>query len=322
MNISVYLLPTLIIMGTIGNILTMVVYFRKPMRSFSVGLYLAVYSADNTLILILIYGGSWLAKGTPYREAENLSDLGCRITQYVNRMVMHYGIWLLVVMTLDRYIYVCHPYKANNFCKVFMSKTALILIAIGVTLVSIHSTWTYEFSHGHCFPLLHNIYYVIWNWFSASCLTFLPLLILLILDILLVIGLCTHSHPNREPGTQRISVDLTNTVLGLSLTYLTLAFPATIINVIYYTMPMDRFTDMDFIEELKLATSISNFMNCVNQAFIFFVCVILSSSFRGSLRDIIVRCRQKNEAVSNELTVLTAIKGIPIESSKDTETLV
>ncbi|OWF36705.1 hypothetical protein KP79_PYT02983 [Mizuhopecten yessoensis] len=319
MDIYVYILPVFIVTGTIGNVLTMAVYYRKPQRSFSIGLYLFVYSIENTLILFLVYGSSWIAQVTPYPEAENLSDWGCRVAQYTYRMVMHCGIWILVSMTLDRYIYVCHPHRATDFCKVFTSKAALILIVIGVTVVSIHAMWTYELRDGHCLPLLQSLHYVIWNWFSASCLSFVPLLLLFVLDMLLVVGLCT-----RRSGTDNIGTDLTNTVLGLSLIYLILALPATIVNIIYYIMPGSSFANADFIQGLKHATSVSNFMSCGNQTVIFIVCVTFSSSFRLELKKLILCCRSKNDkTVSSELTLLTTIKDVHVEHlSNDNETRV
>lgn len=323
MDSYIYILPIFVIVGTIGNVLTLAVYSRETLRMFSVTLYLVAYSVENTLVLFLVYGGSWVSMVTPYPEVENLSDWGCRVWQYVHRMLMHYNIWILVAVTLDRYIYVCHRHRANNFCTKFISKAALILIGIGVTVVSIHAMWTYELRDGHCLPVMQSLHYVIWNWFSASCLTFVPLLLLILLDILLVVGLCTQSKQVPVCRKDEICSDLTITVLGLSLIYLTFALPATIVNIVYYILPRSSFADASFMHGLKWATYITNFMSCVNQCLLFVICVLFSASFRKELKNLLRCCPDSKEVdLDIDMPTTSTVQGACIEQcNNENETL-
>ncbi|OWF48137.1 G-protein coupled receptor 183 [Mizuhopecten yessoensis] len=276
-EVLISFIPIIILIGTISNVLCILVFRRKKLRNQSIGFYLIAYAVINLMNLYLSYGMSWLSLVADMTHFENYTDWGCRIWEFVYRIVAYSGIWILVSALVDRYISICHPSIAERMCQVFMAKIALVLVFTGICVISVHAMWSYELMRGTCVPIQEDLLSVIWRWMSASCYVFIPLFTLLLLNLATTIEMCSLSRRR----TSRVPTDLTYTVLVLSSVYLLLAVPATVVNIIDNSISVRHYDNDTLMYNLGIGRFISDLLSCLNPVIMFFICVLFSKTFRA-----------------------------------------
>lgn len=318
-----YVLPILIVVGTIGNVLTIIVIKRTKLCEFSVGFYLYVYAIDNLLTIYVVYGLTWLSHVAEIPEVENVSDGICRLWSFIYRMIMHSGVWFVTAALIDRYISVAHPDKALGMCQVFMSKIAVLIILIGMVVISVHGMWSYELNyHGMCFPTEDDLHYKIWRWTSAMCYTFIPMVVLFVLSVLIVCGMCTRHQNPRVTMRDTDPSDLLTLVLSLAIIFLVLSLPATIVNIVITNLTKDFLMDGVYMNRFHIVQHITNGLTCGNPVVLFFVCVMFSPSFRQEFQQLFAGCRKATRSRStttNEMKDAEAGGTMMVESqSNDT----
>ena len=102
-SLFIYGLPIVIVVGTVGNALTVVVLMRKRMRTTTVHFYLVVLACADTSSL---YAGGLKAWVRTVFDAEllHISDPGCKILTFLILLSRDMAAWLLVLIAMDRYM--------------------------------------------------------------------------------------------------------------------------------------------------------------------------------------------------------------------------
>ena len=82
------------------------------MIKYSTYFYLLVLAIADTLVLYVGLFRIWVGRlyGQDFRD---YSDVTCKLTNVVASTVSDFSVWLIVAVTVDRYIVVCHPLKAQ-----------------------------------------------------------------------------------------------------------------------------------------------------------------------------------------------------------------
>lgn len=104
---SGFCIPILVCVGIVGNILSIIVWQRKPLRS-STGLYLIAQAVNDMGVLVFVFLTDSLvvlfpAIKTTYQFGVFHSYIGYPVFYF---FVVN-SIWTLVGVTVDRYIQVC-----------------------------------------------------------------------------------------------------------------------------------------------------------------------------------------------------------------------
>ncbi|ELU02434.1 hypothetical protein CAPTEDRAFT_111639, partial [Capitella teleta] len=107
--------PILLILGTFGNIFSFIILKRKAMLKFSTYFYLMVLAIADTLVLHIGLLRLWIGELTGY-DLKDQADWICKLTNVVGYTVSDFSVWLIIAVTIERYIVVCHPLKANSMC--------------------------------------------------------------------------------------------------------------------------------------------------------------------------------------------------------------
>jgi hypothetical protein len=281
-----YIPPILIAIGTVGNVLIILATRRKHVCNLSICFYLCMYAVSNLLLLYLTSAIEWISVISGTRYIADITDWGCRLWQFILRLVSYFGIWLVVAMSIDQYIAVWHPYRAVYMCTVFMAKFAIVIIIVGLVVISVHAMWIYQLMQNGCY-ILHNqgdLNAVLWPWLSGSLYSFVPLSLLFIFDVLLLAGLCVKKPWQLKPSSRGyFPVDLTVMTFTVSLLYFLFTTPATIINVIDFNLPPSWLQDTELMTILDRARLISHFLPWLNPSILFLVCVVCSRTIRGEL---------------------------------------
>ncbi|CAH1779370.1 unnamed protein product, partial [Owenia fusiformis] len=129
-NLQIYFKPILIVLGTIGNIFTARVLYKRYVKQNSASVYLLALAITNTLILNLIIAPDWIHIVTQTRYIANTSDWMCRIWKFYSEFIKALCIWLVVAMTVDRFIFLWYPLRAQSICTVFIAKVTTVLLIV------------------------------------------------------------------------------------------------------------------------------------------------------------------------------------------------
>ncbi|XP_069112873.1 cysteinyl leukotriene receptor 2-like [Argopecten irradians] len=317
-----YMPPILILIGSIGNILTLIVLRQKTFKPYSISFYVSSYAIANLLTLYLFLGSEWIAEVADEKTIDNRSDWLCRLWQFIMRVISFSGIWFVVAMVIDRYIVIWHPWKVSSMCTIFMAKFAAVIIIVGLVVVSIHAMWTYELMN-HCFPL-HNendIHAMIWPWMSASFYSYIPLALLFTFNVLIVTGLCLKRPVKHTHNLGPHQMVLTHTTLALSTIYFLLVLPPTVMNVINKTFPPSWLQDSQLMLQIERARISTYFMAWVNTVILFCLCLLFSRTFRGEFLEIVTsKLCFRHQSRIYELQVGSQSSATQVEMDACTET--
>jgi hypothetical protein len=143
-----YLLFPLCVLGVILNGFTILVLLHPRMRSFSTNAYLTTLSLANIVCLInfiFLYSLRYILSYQMFRNIVILGTAAAQdanvINQYESYISLIYGIWspifttfqlftfyLTCAVTVDRWVYVTWPLKADKICTLRNTFTAIALI--------------------------------------------------------------------------------------------------------------------------------------------------------------------------------------------------
>jgi hypothetical protein len=295
---QVYLPPVLIILGTVGNCLTIIVLRRKNFRQCSISFYMTAYACCCLLMLYLFLGTEWFSKILHQKSLDEKADWLCRVWQFISRVISYSGIWFVVAMMIDRFIVIWHPKQFSSLCTIFMAKFVAIIIFVGLVVISIHAMWTFELMNDSgCYPYHteNDIHSLIWPWVAASFYSYIPLALIFTFNVLIFTGICLKRPFKSHQTQEHHSLLFTYTTLGTSMVYFLLVMPATIINVVDMTYPPSWLHDKELMIQLAKARFTAHYMAWLNTTIIFFMCFFFSRTFRTEVWDLLssVCCRHR-----------------------------
>jgi hypothetical protein len=282
-----YITPVLVVFGNFSNLLALIVLRRKSLRQHSVCFYMAAYAFANLLVLNLILGIVWLCYVLELPYVAALADWSCRLWTFVSNVIIYCGIWFVVVLTIDRFIYLCYAHKANTYCTVFAAKAITTMVVIGLVVVSIHAMWTFELQPQGCFVSSEqeDLHTKIWPLWSATVYSYLPLTLLLFINIVLSVSLCLKRHRERRaqtPSGSGVTDDFAISTLVISSAFFLLTMPATVVNVVDIYFP-SSWLHVDLIAEIELTKRITEILSSTNQTLLGVILLIFSRAFRQEL---------------------------------------
>ncbi|XP_055914205.1 cysteinyl leukotriene receptor 1 [Eupeodes corollae] len=131
--LTFYYTPIIVFGGSIGNILSVFVFFKTNLRKLSSSFYLAALAVSDTLYLLATFA-SWLG----YVEVNVYNrDVLCQFFVFTSSLCSFCSVWYVVAFTVERFIAVMYPLKRQTMCTV---KRAKIVLA-GITLLGcLHCT--------------------------------------------------------------------------------------------------------------------------------------------------------------------------------------
>ena len=130
-NIWIYAPPFLLILGTVGNILSGRVMLGKHLRKHTTSVYLIALAVVDTCILYSDLPWKWI-NAVFKIKVFILTQAYCKIRVFFIFYTIHLKVWILVCVSMERFTAVFLPTNAKRW---FTKRTALIQLAIvGATL--------------------------------------------------------------------------------------------------------------------------------------------------------------------------------------------
>ena len=136
--------PILIVVGTIGNILSILVLTRRSLRMSTTALYLTFLAFSDLCVLYTGLLRQWLFYLFEY-DVRHVSSAGCKIHIWLLYTSLDFSAWILIAVTLERVISAWCPYSAKTKCS--RKYATALVIAILIFLLGLNSHLLYGMVH-------------------------------------------------------------------------------------------------------------------------------------------------------------------------------
>lgn len=148
-RVNIYFIPTIVIIGLFGNLLSFLVFACTHLQRLSSSVYLAALAiSDEAFLLMLLIG--WLE--TFDIKLFNINGW-CQAIPYLTYVFSFLSVWYVVAFTVERYIAVCYPLKRPDLCTVSRAKVVVVALGILALLFYMVSLFTNGIVGGRCEPL-------------------------------------------------------------------------------------------------------------------------------------------------------------------------
>lgn len=203
MDLIKFAMPIIIFTGTVGNIFSFMVMMRREMRQTPTFFYLAMLAIADSVVLFVSAFKTWLRTVSGF-ELSHINAFGCKFTMFLVHFSIQFSAWLIVAVTIERFLAVWFPLKANAMCSLSRAKFVTFMIALIFILVNIHIFWTAQLlstrqsldgSNYICAPYAYeNFVCQIFPWINLVLYSFLPCFILMVFNVLIIICLLRTKH--------------------------------------------------------------------------------------------------------------------------------
>ena len=326
-TLILYVPPILFVCGILGNILIFVVLTRPAMRRVSAYVYFLVLSIVDTIVLFIGLLRLWVARLLMY-DIRDQSVWVCKILSVAGYTVSDYSVWLIVAVTIERFIAVSRPLSTVGDIK-SGTKTRRVMIVMVILFailfgINAHLLWTttIEIKGGHSnftnltlsqpkctgakgFDVLVNS---VWPWVDAVIYSILPLLILFLFNSLIICRvfranririnqLSAHSRksPSGRSKEPREATDggrrLTVMLLTVSFAFVITTLPQSAMLIYVPFRPANL--SIDSIMILRLIQTISELLMYTNHSINFYLYCATGRKFRHQLMRVLSSKKRK-----------------------------
>lgn len=304
-NFYAYVSPAILVVGLLGNSLSLGVFLSRNLRHMSASRYLAVLASVDILALIFYVFGEWLKRGLKIISPENqvtfLDSPGvCQIWLFFSYVSRFLSAWLIVCFTCERFSGVCLPLWRRNLGS--PHKTSRIIIGLvvvscfavvykpilsGVRTIRNRVTCTSKEEFIYESFILDSIY--------ALLITLVPFVIISTLNVLILKRLLTRNYLHRK----RLVTEESHIRLEFTVIHLTVSFVFIALNLPFFVVWVMHFLkswlfqtkeqsgleqDTHYFDHLVGVLSITRTIFYVNYCINFFLYTVTGAYFRKELK--------------------------------------
>ena len=288
-----YGMPTMLVFGLIGNILSFVVFSSKGMNQGLTSFLFRVLAVFDTLSLIEAVG--YIAPNLGY-DLIAQSGLACGIVISFLDMTRTVSAWILVGISIERCIGVILPFRVTEICTITRGKIYLFFlvcifsIIYGVQIPTMMVVRYYEPAMGRITAFCNYLqdesdmaYYnaFIYPWVNLTCFCLFPFLILLLTNINIIFHLVKASRNRQNLSETRSSssaVSLTVMLVCICCFFIIATAPWCVYTVLYRMFPESGYT-----WSMMVLFNTSLLLRVANHAANFLLYCLSGSRFREAL---------------------------------------
>ncbi|XP_069114762.1 probable G-protein coupled receptor 139 [Argopecten irradians] len=330
-----YVPPIMVLVGTIGNILSFTV-FRTNTGKVSTYTYLSALAIMDLLVLYIGLLRLWIAQLSDF-DIKDQANWTCKVVAFLGYVCSDSSVWLIVAVTVERYIAVCFPLKASNLCRMRKARYIVFVPILALCLVNFHFLWTVQLRFDEsnttnpvyicdAGPKFSDLVNEVWVWVDAGIYSFVPFVILLILNGRIIQKVCVAKNERKQlitadrngcsnirskhSGTGEVSRKLTMMLLMVSFTFLLTTLP---MNIILIMTKSWNEQNQQQRADFYLAKTVSELLMYLNHTINFFLYCISGRKFRRQILSLL--CREVPN--HNEDTTLAATRNIALSKCND-----
>ncbi len=219
-----------------------------------------------------------------------LHNLTCTFGTFLHYSSGDFAIWLIVAVTVDRFIAVKYPFKAKTLCTFAKAKVVCVILLClscifnSYIFVTLRLVYVKELSVSICKAMSTYLYFerYIKPWYNIIGLIIIPGGSMIILNTIIIVTLWKHNKArqdltNRHDATVSRQVFRTTiTLLGVSFMFIILVCPCF---VMFTIMPHITLS----FKAIQNIVTISLFLFNINYSCNIFLYVLTGKQFRDTL---------------------------------------
>eukprot|EP00111_Clytia_hemisphaerica_P020279 TCONS_00059765-protein len=202
-QINLYYPPCLVFFGTIGNILSFLVYKDKKHRNRSSTYLILALSILDSLMLLVGLLQYWILFNF---EPRVLTEAHCKGMFFVVNFFGNYSHWIIVCFSIDRFIAIRYPMKGLQLLTVSKGLMCIAIIGAVAFIKNFHYLWTTDFFLNPesgiaicAFGLKNKAPWVAkYQVFEVTISSFVPFIMILLCNILIIVKIKQRSKV--QPG--------------------------------------------------------------------------------------------------------------------------
>ncbi|CAF1173174.1 unnamed protein product [Rotaria sordida] len=307
--IAIYAL-LLIIIGTIGNILTIIILLRPMLRKYTTMRYLiAVATADLCSLYSWNLNLFYKHLVNPYQnDLEDLSIISCRIISFIAFVSLELSSWFLTLVSVDRCLSIHFLFWPRKMGRANYAVFIILTVTVTIILTNSHLFFLNGYREKNCIPFekrtciicysnLNDPYYIFPKWEKIHVIIYnlIPFSIMLISNCFIIrravtqTSLITTRRNCSLIDRQRKQKQLTYLLLFVTFLFVLLTTPVMIYNVFLRNYIAKRKLMKYILHGILLC------MQFTSHAINFFIYCNGSSKFRYELNEFLTNCVFKKE---------------------------
>ena len=310
--------PIITVTGVIGNTLTVLILLRQLRRWSSTAVFLFVLAISDTMQLLNSPVRNWIMTGLEKHDVRHLSELGCRFSKFFTYAAVHFSSWVLVAVTVERFVSVFWPHRVREGCTRRTASVAAIILLVAVIALNSHfffaqgvSDLPQYYGKGLCEPLYESyleFWHKIWPWIDFAVAFAVPFLILLVCNCMIIYKLqktqvkirkMSIIESSGEKAYARDKRNVSVTLVVLSIVFMICLTPQQVFLIVapYTRKETETLQCTDFLEFYRLYTidrmslTIVTIVSYINAGFNFILYVLSGNRFRSEVKALLL-CRK------------------------------
>ncbi|KAK7501499.1 hypothetical protein BaRGS_00007303 [Batillaria attramentaria] len=299
--------PIILVVGTFGNVMAIIIMRRKEFRSRSSAMpvLMTALAVCDTVLLYTGLLGIWIGavSGVDFRMEHFLL---CKIHTWIVYATFYTDAWILVAMTIERMTSVLKPLKVHaTFTRrrghSIVVGTALFFFAISAHILFGRDVRVNKRGTTRCMAWdedYKNFFLGAWVWFDLMMHCLLPGIVLITGNAVIIWKVKASTRVsvalgNTRPIHRRRISFLSEAFLLLSLVFLLTTLPISVMNIMepyLRQLPKDPQTKA----VLELAWTVTGIMEYINNAVNFYMFCLSGSVFRREAKAVLT-CKAEPE---------------------------
>ena len=311
--VFIYVPPVLIILGTVGNVLSMLVLLSRQMRASGVNLILTVLAMADLSIIYSSLLRIWILFISGFAVDLRAFNIHvCRLHMFITHLSVELSPMTLALMTIERAISVCAPLRAREWCSrgnTIKALAGMVTILAGINIINFVSVTldTKLASVGHRCFFSHGIgptYYLIVGAFES----YIPFTVIFIGNGLIIYKLATAE---KQRASNMAANEGGSNARNTSVMLVTISLFFLITNVPFsiYANGSTRYwpltsPDLGKRAQSLLAYSIVFQLSLLNNCFNFVCYCVFGKAFRKAFATVVL-CRTPMKSNDTKLSTLS-----------------
>ncbi|KAL3859752.1 hypothetical protein ACJMK2_009950 [Sinanodonta woodiana] len=319
-SLSMYAPPVLLLVGMFGNVMSFLILRNKTMARISTNLFLAALAVADTIVLMIGLLRKWLAELTTI-DAQNEASWLCKTINVLGYSSSQFSVWLIIAVTIERYVVVSQPLHASRFCNLTKAKRVIGLLALVFLVINMHFLWTADLRPEYVNNLIQSkrcdcaagFEYVVkevWPWIDALLYCLLPFLLISAFNFLIIHKTVRATtwrgeHQNgslikleKRKSAKDNNFKITLMLLAVSFTFLVTTLPMGVVMIAHNVWNQQQYhRDIHDLVRVKLFGCIADLLMYVNHSVNFYLYCALGQKFRTQVVRTV--CGRNSSTVSN-----------------------
>ena len=296
--VNTYWFPILIPIGLIGNSLSFTVMIKPRNRKMPTCIYMAAISINDNLTMLLCFHEYLVS----VLHIHKWYPIECHVTAVAILFALQNCTYLILAMTIDKYIAITWPHKAATYSTPERAKLIAMVLSLCVFIYNIPRYFLSSIIGGQCLNFgIRNVFSRVYSWASFVLNAVIPFAMLIHMNYVIVTTVrnsknmlvdtntSTGTTANQGMETRRkimksAESQLTIMMLLVTTLFLILLFP-TYFRFIYLVFA-ERDTPIGYAKSM-LIFQISFKFYATNSGINFLLYCISGKKFRNDLKEIL-----------------------------------